>query len=231
MKLNPTFALLLVAVAITGLVLILNDRFPWVLADSDNSYHLVYLLLWLIISGSSVFYVIVHRPARALRDLTIWGAVFATLIVGYSYRDALQEAGRRVRGELMPGTGTANADGSRSFKAASDGHFYIEAAVEGTPVLFLVDTGATRVVLSPADAKRIGIDLTSLRYDSLVETANGMGRGASVRLRRIELGSLQLSDVAAEVNEAEMSQSLLGMSFLSRIGGYEVRNGELTLHP
>jgi len=87
------------------------------------------------------------------------------------------------------------------------------------------------VVLSPADARRIGFDLNNLSYSSSAETANGMVRGAPVKLRNIQLGSLRLTEVTAEVNAADMSQSLLGMSFLSRLSGYDVRNGELTLHP
>jgi aspartyl protease family protein len=231
MKRSSTFLLLLAAVAATALVLVLNNRFPWALENEDNSYRLVYLLLWLVIAGGGCLAVALQRPARAIRDFLIWGGVFVTLIVGYSYRDVFQDVGRRFSGELMPSAGMANSDGSQTFKASQDGHFYVEAAVEGTPVLFLVDTGATMVVLSPADARRIGFDLEGLSYSSLAETANGMVRGAPVKLRNIALGNLRLTEVAAEVNEAEMSQSLLGMSFLSRLGGYDVRNGELTLHP
>jgi aspartyl protease family protein len=231
MRRNSTFIWLLAAAAVVALVLALNNRFPWVLEDEDNAYRLVYLLLWVIIAGGGVLYVALQRPARVLRDSVIWAGVFATLIVGYSYRDLFQEVGRRVSGELMPSGGTANADGSRTFRASANGHFYIEATVEGTPVLFLVDTGATMVILSPADARRIGYDLDGLKYTSFAETANGSVRGAPVKLRSIALGSLRLTDVAAEVNQADMSQSLLGMSFLSRLSGYEVRGGELTLHP
>ena len=231
MRRNSTFLLLLAAVGVTALVLALNNRFPWALENDNNSYRLVYLLLWLVIAGGGSLLVALQHPARAVRDILIWGGLFVALIVGYSYRDVFQDVGRRVSAELMPSAGTANSDGSQTFKASQDGHFYIEAAVEGTPVLFLVDTGATMVVLSPADAQRIGFDLDGLSYSSLAETANGMVRGAPVKLRNLELGNLRLTEVAAEVNEAEMSQSLLGMSFLSRLSGYDVRNGEMTLHP
>ena len=231
MRLNSTFFLLLAAVAVTVLVLALNNRFPWALENDNNSYRLVYLMLWLIVAGGGGLYMAWQRPARAVRDVLIWGGLFATLIVGYSYRDVFQDIGRRFSGELMPSAGMANSDGSQTFKASPDGHFYVEATVDGTPVLFLVDTGATMVVLSPADARRIGFDLNGLDYSSSAETANGMVQGAPVKLRNIELGGLRLTEVAADVNAADMSQSLLGMSFLSRLSGYDVRNGELTLHP
>jgi aspartyl protease family protein len=230
MSRRPLFIWLIAAVGVTALVLLLNARFPWVLTDDDSYYRLVFLLCWLLIAGGGSFYWILQRPARAVRDILIWSGLFLTLVVGYSYRDVFQDVGRRVRGELMPNSGMANPDGSLTFAAAADGHFYVEAKVEGTPILFMVDTGATMVVLSPADARRIGFDLDNLTFSSMAETANGLVRGAPVTLRNIELEGFRLTDVAAEVNKAEMSQSLLGMSFLSRIG-FDARNGKLILHP
>jgi aspartyl protease family protein len=230
MSKRPIFLWLIAAAGVTVLVLLLNARFPWVLANHENAYRLVYLICWLVLAGGGSLYWILHRPGRAIRDILIWGGLFLTLLVGYSYRDVFEDVSRRVRGELMPNSGMGNADGTVTFTAAADGHFYVEATVEGTPVLFMVDTGATLVTLSPADARRIGFDLDSLTFSSLAETANGLVRGAPVSLRDIELEGFRLTDVAAQVNGAEMSQSLLGMSFLSRIG-FDAHDGKLTLHP
>ena len=227
---RPIFLWLIAAAGVTALVLLLNARFPWVLTNDDNYYRLVYLASWLAVAGGGSLYWILHRPGRAIRDILIWSGLLLTLVVGYSYRDVFEDVRRRVTGELMPNSGIANPDGTLTFTAANDGHFYIEAKVEGAPVLFMVDTGATLVVLSPADARRIGFDLDSLTFSSIAETANGLVRGAPVKLRNIELAGFRLTDVAAEVNEAEMSQSLLGMSFLSRIG-FDAHDGKLTLHP
>jgi aspartyl protease family protein len=215
---------------VTAIVLLLNARFPWVLTNDDNFYRLVYLLCWVAVAGGGTLYYLLHHPGRAFRDLLIWSGLFLTLVVGYSYRDVFEDVRRRVTGELMPSSGQANPDGSLTFTAASNGHFYIEATVEGTPVLFMVDTGASLVVLSPADARRIGFDLDSLTFSTLTETANGLGRGAPVTLRNIEFQGFRLTDVPAAVNGADMSQSLLGMSVLSRIG-FDAHDGKLTLHP
>jgi len=231
MNRSPILLWLLAAVGVAALIFMLHSRFPWVLADDDNLYRLIFLLSWLLLAGGGTLYWILRHPTRTIRDILIWSGLFLTLMVGYSYRDVFQDASRRLRGELLPNSGVANPDGTLTFNAAADGHFYIEARVEGTPVLFMVDTGATMVVLSPTDARRIGFDLDSLNFSSMAETANGIVRGAPVKLRSFELESVRLTDLAAEVNEADMSQSLLGMSFLSRIGGYDVRNGQLTLHP
>ncbi|HEY7687778.1 MAG TPA: TIGR02281 family clan AA aspartic protease, partial [Dongiaceae bacterium] len=201
---RPLYPWLFAVLGVGALVYLLHSRFPWVLTDDDSYYRLILLLCWLLIGGGGMIYVVLQRPVRAIRDLLIWSALFLTLIVGYSYRDLFEDVRRRVSGELMPNSGTANPDGSLSFPAAEDGHFYIEAKVDGTTVLFLVDTGATMVVLAPADAKRIGFDLERLEFSSFAETANGMVRGAPVRLHSFVVENFRLTDLPAEVNEAEM---------------------------
>ena len=120
-------------------------------------------------------------------------------------------------------------DAAISFRANAQGHFVVEADVDGTALRFLVDTGASDVSLSPADAERLGFDLAGLDYTRRYRTANGMIRGAPVRLARVAIGPIVLDDVRASVNEAAMKHSLLGMSFLERLSGYEVARETLTL--
>ena len=94
---------------------------------------------------------------------------------------------------------------------------------------FLVDTGASGIVLSPADAMRIGFDPVELSFTGYAETANGTVRTAAVRLGSIEIGPIRIDDLPATVNQAAMRGSLLGMSFLERLRSYEVRDGALIL--
>ena len=68
-----------------------------------------------------------------------------------------------------------------------------------------------------------------LSFDRIFQTVNGTVRGASVKLGQIKIGPIELNDVRASVNGAAMKTSLLGMSFLSRIGGYEVAGDKLVL--
>jgi len=87
------------------------------------------------------------------------------------------------------------------------------------------------VVLSPADARRLGFDPDTLDFSKVYRTANGTVYGAPVRLRSLTIGSIRIDNVRASVNGAEMSRSLLGMSFLERLSGYEVTAGSLILYP
>jgi aspartyl protease family protein len=109
------------------------------------------------------------------------------------------------------------------------GHFFLVAEVNGVDVQFLVDTGASTVTLTEEDARRVGLSPYSLDYSATYKTANGDIAAAPVTLQRIQLRDLELSDVEATVTRAPLSISLMGMSFLSRLPGYEVRSDGLVL--
>ncbi len=115
------------------------------------------------------------------------------------------------------------------YRRARDGHFYVDADVNGARIRFLVDTGATYVALSPDDARSAGLRVFESDYTARTSTANGVTRVAPVILRQVELDQLQLFDVRAVVLEKPMPVSLLGMSFLSRLQSYETRSDELVL--
>jgi aspartyl protease family protein len=114
------------------------------------------------------------------------------------------------------------------YTANEQGHVVLEAAVNGAPVRMLVDTGASLVTLTPADARAAGINPVSLAFNGRVQTANGATRMAPVTLREIRIGQLSFYDVSASVLE-NLNVSLLGMSFLGRLQGYEMRDGKLTI--
>ncbi|MCI5161920.1 MAG: TIGR02281 family clan AA aspartic protease, partial [Candidatus Electrothrix sp. AX5] len=136
----------------------------------------------------------------------------------------------RLLSEIMPSKGLQNTPNSVTFPVSSDGHFYIRAEVNGVPLIFLADTGASDIVLSPGDAKRLGINPAELAFDRIYETANGTGRGRSVRINVFKVQGIQLHDIRVSINEAEMSNSLLGMTFFKRLKRYEVKEDKLTLY-
>ncbi len=109
------------------------------------------------------------------------------------------------------------------------GQFRLEAEVNGELVDFLVDTGASVVVLGSETAERLGFDLDALEYSGMAQTANGTAPIARIILDEIVIGDLTIETVEAAVIKKSMATSLLGMSFLARLGGYEVRNGRLVL--
>lgn len=191
---------------------------------------LVYLLILGTLVGSGILHFVRESPSIAFRNAAIWLGIAGLLIVGYSFRPEFSAVADRVSGNLMPASGIAS-DGEITFYAADGGHFYVEADVEGTPIVFLVDTGASDIVLSPRDARRLGWDLRELRFTRLYNTANGIGQGAPVTLKTLAVGPIFLSDLPASVNRADLDTSLLGMTFLRRLSSYEASADRLTLRP
>jgi aspartyl protease family protein len=110
-----------------------------------------------------------------------------------------------------------------------DGHFYVTMEVNGAPIRFVIDTGASELVLSRADAARAGIDPDGLIFSGRAFTANGMVETAPVTLASVVLGGVADTGVPAVVNAGEMPESLLGMSYLERFSRMEIANGRMVL--
>ena len=114
------------------------------------------------------------------------------------------------------------------YRADALGHVLLMAQVNGAPVRFVVDTGATRVALSPRDAAAAGLKPDGLKFDHTVHTAGGLAKAAYARVREIRVEQLELDNVEVAVVET-LKHSLLGMSFLRRLKAFEMRDGELSM--
>jgi aspartyl protease family protein len=172
----------------------------------------------------------------ALRHAAIWTALGLGLITVYTYREEARIMTSRIASEVLPpgqavnsGTGAAGEVSVR-LRKRPDGHFIARVDVQGTTLGFLVDTGASTVVLKPGDAEKAGIDVSALAFTVAVETANGTTFAAPVRLRSVAIGPIELNDVEALVAKpGNLKENLLGMSFLKRLRSYEASGDFLTL--
>ncbi|MDH3668832.1 MAG: TIGR02281 family clan AA aspartic protease [Paracoccaceae bacterium] len=162
------------------------------------------------------------RFGAAMQHAAIWVLIFVGFTIAYGFKDQLAS-------QLFPDQGLMQGAEAIVFRRADDGHFYAQARVEGTPIRFLIDTGATNIVLSQEDAARIGFDVNGLSYILPANTANGRVMGAGVTLDRIELGDFVDRDVRAVVNGGQLSDSLLGMSYLERFRSFEIEADRMTL--
>ncbi len=174
------------------------------------------------------------QGSKAIKDISIWLALLLGLVTLYSFRFEFQALANRVAGELMPGYANSQyriggQDVVKIHKQAS-GHFVTRVRINGAPVKMMVDTGASSVVLTQSDARRVGIDTSRLSYSIPVNTANGQTKVAMVRLHAVSIGEIATKNIEAHISPpGALSQSLLGMSFLSRLRSYEVREGVLIL--
>ena len=216
------------SIALGGLIYWLASLFPEALETDSAQIGLGRSILLLLLVSSSFA---AHRrlqPRHMLRNISIWVIIATFLFVGYSYRYELASIKDRVVGELLPHRAAVNG-GEVRFRANENGHFVVEAHISGVPIRFLVDTGASDVTLSPADARRLGINTETLNFSRRYTTANGIVFGAPIRLSKIEIGPIALQNVRASINGADMRRSLLGMSFLERLDGFNISKNILTL--
>jgi len=176
------------------------------------------------------------RFGLVARDILVWAGVAAGAAALYIYRADLPDIAAEVISQVAPGGTTLTVpepvESQRlvRLRRQTGGHFVARVLVNGDAVQMVVDTGATTIVLKPADAEQIGIDTASLAYSVPIQTANGSAFAAPVRLKSVIVGPVGLANVDALVAKpGTLDQSLLGMSFLSRLKSYEFSGDFLTL--
>lgn len=183
-------------------------------------------LIYLVVLGLGIGFFFLYgrrRWGRALRDIGIWALIFAMVIIAYGFRDTLRQ-------ELFPASMIQLEGGSIALRRGMDGHFRAELLVNDEPVRFVVDTGASDIVLSLRDAAAAGIDTGRLRFTGRARTANGVVATAPVRLRTLRFGDFADANVPASVNAGALETSLLGMAYLNRFARIEIAGDQMILH-
>jgi aspartyl protease family protein len=221
--------------AFAAMLLVSNDSGTIANVDTDTFGYVALMTALLVFLGGGMLTRYGGRAGNMLRDAVTWTALGLALVAVYSYRDELIPFAGRLAGELIPGSAMIveeNPGGPVEVKIRKrlDGHFTAKVEVNGKSISMIVDTGASTVVLRPEDAKKVGIDTTGLSYTVPVLTANGRTIAARVRLDSVSLGPLTRQKVEALVAQPDaLTESLLGMSFLSRLRSYEFSGDFLTL--
>ncbi|MEP3676003.1 TIGR02281 family clan AA aspartic protease [Sulfitobacter sp.] len=189
---------------------------------SDNIASLIYLVLlgcavgsWFLASGR-------NNMGKTLQMAAVWGFIFVGAIAAYGLWNDVQ---RQTLNSQMLQLG----DGQIVTPRQPDGHYYLTLTLNGARIPFVVDTGATDMVLTRSDARRAGLDPDTLRFIGIANTANGQVRTAPVRIDTVSLGNITDTNVRASVNDGDMTQSLLGMGYLEKWGHISISGGELRL--
>jgi aspartyl protease family protein len=168
------------------------------------------------------------RGVLIIAGVTVAASAFAPDLVSRYFEQRPQAASPRAMNISAPKQ--ESYGGNVHIQADRNGHYQTEVQINGRPLNALVDTGASLVVLRYDDARSLGLIYGSDRFDMTVQTANGIGHVRRVKLSTVRLGSIRLDDVDALVAEEGMlATNLLGMSFLSRLSRYEVRDNTLVL--
>lgn len=190
----------------------------------DETARLIYLGLFGVVIAGSYLVANRSRMGQTMQMAAIWGFIFIGVVLVYGIWDDLQRT-------LIPSQVVA-VDGDSvmvDVPRSADGHYHLTLDVNGEAIRFVVDTGASDLVLTRDDAERAGIDVDALRFLGRAFTANGTVETADIRLDAVSLGEIADTDVRAVVNGGEMSQSLLGMSYLQSFGRIEIEGDRLRL--
>lgn len=229
----------LMLILIAGGLFFLFQKFPGALGSQSEQIRLVHgvLLLTLVASGFVMGWT--GGASLALKQALIWAALLVVTLTLYAYRYEFMGMAFRVAGVTMPTVpmsappgavpAARTPHGTVYLSAVDGGHFLADAAVNGTHVRFLVDTGASIVSLSAYDAQRLRLDLEKLNFNVPIDTANGRNFAARVTLNELSIGSISRKKVPAVVVREGLDQSLLGMTFLNSIGSFEMSDGVLIL--
>ena len=189
--------------------------------DNQTLGQLAYLvLLGLAVAG---WFITENRRnlVRLARQAAAWGLIFLGVIAAVGLWSD-------IRDQVLPRQSSIGA-GRIEVPRSPDGHFYLVARLDGTAVRFIVDTGASDIVLTRADAARLGIDTGALAFVGRATTANGPVRTAYARVGEMRLGDIVDRDVPVSINDGAMEESLLGMSYLRRFERMEIAGNTLVL--
>ena len=190
--------------------------------DPDAQARLFYMM---ILGCAVAFWVLrsyAGRLGQAVQHAAIWGLIFVGVIIAIGFKDVLVA-------QLFDDEPQMVSDNTLVLKRDRSGQFYANVEINGRDIRFLVDTGASDLVLSQQDAERAGIDMERLNYIITSLTANGEVQSAPVRLDTVALAEFVDQDVPARVNGGELDISLLGMTYLDRFRSMRVEDDKMYL--
>jgi aspartyl protease family protein len=197
--------------------------------ENNDLSQIVYLVILILIMS----YGMINRKEMSLKKIVkyflIWSLIGLIIIALYAYRFEFNNFKERISGEINPTSAQLNQQGQLIINISDDSHFYVKILINKKPILFMVDTGASDIVLNLQDAIKIGINPKNLIFNRQFQTANGRVLGASIILKEVEISGIKFRDVKASVTQGEMGVNLLGMSFLRRFDKYEFYQDRLIL--
>jgi len=193
--------------------------------NGDQRMNLLYLVLCMVLVASSL--IGMRLPiGKVLKMVLAWVAIFGVGFALFTFRGEFSALGAKLKAEA---TGTPIQSGEELRLAMrDDGHFWVNASVNGQQAPFLVDSGASITTVSPAVAAAAKIE-TGMRV-AQVETANGEVQMPIAKAERFEVGPIVRTDFTVHVNNGD-DTNVLGMNFLSSLQSWRVEGNTLVLQP
>jgi len=183
-----------------------------------------------LLMAASIVEGFVRHWTYGVQAIAVSGGILVALVVTYASRNELQTVLDRAIGDIAVGRTIVTPEGETVAARRTDGSFMVRGEVNGRETRFIFDTGASTVVLRAENAAALGFTPDSLDYSIPVSTANGSAMAAPVVIDRLTIGTITERNVRALIaRSGVLHANLLGMSFLERLGSYEVRGNRLIL--
>ena len=193
--------------------------------ELSNAIYLLILIIVLLMGFSNR-----QMPAqKIIKYIAIWTAIGLVLLVFYSFRFEISDTKDRISSDLFPSKAINKNNEQLIISISQDNHFYLTVKINNEPVKFMIDTGASDVVIDKKLALKLGINIQNLYYDKIFQTANGEVAGASTYFNEIDVAGVKFYNVSASITSSELLVPLLGMSFLKRFYKYEFYRDKLVL--
>ncbi len=196
----------------------------------DDTGRLLFGLMCLVLVASSLFSRRISMGQIA-RMIFLWIGIFAFLFVIFAFRPEFISIWERVKSDIS-GTSNQSVQGREIILTRrDDGHFWLQADVNGQNIEFLVDSGASGISMGVNDADLANIEYDLEGYPVLMNTANGTSKSYRAEIRTLKAESIKYEDVDIFISPALGNINLLGMSFLNRLQSWRVEGNKMILQP
>ena len=231
---SRTLLFLLAALAATLAIVFINRDSGMTLGMTNDKFVSAASTLLILAAVGTRFIGRGQPLSQTLRHLGFWVIIGIGLIGTYQYRFAIQDFASKISLGLVPSRphSSTGEDGALSVTLgkANSGHFEVDAQVNGQATHFMIDTGASGIVLNAFDAASIGINTSDLSFIVPVSTANGNAMAAPVTLDQIVIGGIVRKNLRALVaQQGKLDQSLLGMDYLNTLSSFTVKQDDMIL--
>jgi aspartyl protease family protein len=196
-------------------------------SDGSQALNLIYLLI-ILIAVVSAFSIRRVPVGKTLKMVLAWVLIFAAGFAIFALREDFKALGSRLWAAVTGSNVQETQNGELRIAMAEDGHFWVDAELNGRPVRFLIDSGATVTTIGPGTAERAGVQASGGR--TLVDTANGIAQVDRGSADLLKVGPIERRNFSLFIAR-EDATNVIGMNFLSTLSRWSVEGRTLVLRP
>jgi aspartyl protease family protein len=158
-----------------------------------------------------------------------WIAIFAALFAIFSFRFEFKAVWERVKADISGTAGQSVSGEKITIRRQDDGHYWLQLDVNGKPVRFMIDSGATTTAVNASTARETGIEVDADGYPVFLSTANGRVTAQRGIIQSFKIGTHEIGQHNVVVSESFGDTNVLGMNFLDSMQSWKVEGNVMTL--